>query len=105
MTNQTVLPRAMTIEEFEPLVGEWMLADCDPEPVKIKLIEAKPLADHFQGGRPPFILTFFTPAHAQLIDGGYVLRCGQFGPDVVHISSLIPPQTAEEGFYYQAVFN
>lgn len=95
----------MAIEEFLPLVGEWMLADCDPEPVKIRLLSATPLADHFKGDRPPFVLTFFSPPHAQLLEGGYVLRCGQFGPDIVYISSLIPPHGGEAGFYYQAVFN
>lgn len=95
----------MTIDEFEPLVGEWMLADCDPEPVKIRLMEASLLGAHQGVARPPFILIFHSPPHVHLLDGGYVLRCGQFGPDVVHISSLATPAGADPGFYYQAVFN
>jgi hypothetical protein len=105
MTDQTILPRPMTIDEFEPLVGEWMLADCEPDTVKIRLIDAKPLKHHDGLDRPPFILTFYTPPQVQLIDGGYVIRCGQFGPDIIHISSLIAPHGADEGYYYQAVFN
>lgn len=95
----------MTIDEFEPLVGEWLLADCVPDSVKIKLIEATPLKQQPGIDRPPFILIFFTPPHIHLIDGGYVLRCGEFGPDIVHILSMTPPPNADDGFYYQAVFN
>lgn len=95
----------MTIDEFIPLVGEWMLADAEPEPVKIRLIDAKPLKPNEIALRPPFILTFYSTPQCQLLDGSYVLRCGQFGPDIVHISSLIAPQNAEQGFYYQAIFN
>ena len=95
----------MTIDEFEPLVGEWMLADCVPEPVKIRLIEATPLKDQERTERPPFILIFFTPPHIQLIDGAYAMRCGAFGPDIVSILSMTPPPNADDGFYYQAVFN
>lgn len=105
MSNTPVLPRSMTIDEFAPLVGEWLLADAEPEPVKIRLIEAKLLQPNAIAVRPPFILIFYTPPQCQLLDGGYVLRCGQFGPDIVYISSLIAPPGAEQGFYYQAVFN
>jgi hypothetical protein len=105
MDSQSIIPRSMTIEEFLPLVGEWMLADCAPEPVKIKLIEAAPLKPNDLAPRPPFILTFYSGPDAHLLDGSYALRCGQFGPDLVFISSLMRPANADEGFYYQAVFN
>lgn len=105
MNTSTILPRQMTLDEFEPLVGQWMLADCDPETVKIKLVEAKPLKPNEIAERPPFILVFHTPPHIHLLDGGYVMRCGQFGPDIIHISSLIQPAKSDEGFYYQAIFN
>lgn len=105
MNSSTILPRRMTIDEFEPLVGQWMTADCNPEPVKIKLIEASPLRHNEALDRPPFMLIFHSAPEVQLLDGGYVLRCGQFGPDIVHISSMIAPFKAEPGFYYQAIFN
>ena len=105
MDSQTLIPRSMTIEEFLPLVGEWMLADCDPEPVKIKLVEAAPLKPNDLVTRPPFILTFHSGPDVQLLDGNYALRCGQFGPDLVFISSLMRPANSDAGFYYQAVFN
>ena len=105
MSTSTILPRQMTIDEFEPLVGQWLLADCEPETVKIKLIDAKLLKPNEMAERPPFILVFHTPPHVQLLDGGYVMRCGQFGPDIIYMSSLLRPAGAEEGFYYQAVFN
>lgn len=105
MSDPNILPRQMTIDEFEPLVGEWMLADCEPEPVKIKLIEASLSSTRMPMERPPFVLVFHTPPHVHLMDGGYVVRCGDFGPDIIHISSLLPPHRAEPGFYYQAVFN
>lgn len=105
MSQQQILPRSMTLDEFSGLVGEWFLADCEPEPVKIRLLEATASRPNDMASRPPFVLVFYTPPTARLLDGGYVLRCGQFGPDLVHINSLMPPANAEPGFYYQAIFN
>ncbi len=95
----------MVIEEFLPLVGSHFLADCDPEPVKIKLIEATPLRPNPVVARPPFILVFHTAPDVRLLEGSYVLRCGQFGPDLVYLSSMIAPPNSDKGYYYQAVFN
>ena len=105
MTDQTLLPRSMVLEEFMPYVGKWFLADCDPQPVEIRLTQASPSRVLDASERPPFHLTFFTGPETLLQDGIYALRCESFGPDLVHISSLIAPPQAEAGYYYQAIFN
>ncbi len=105
MTDQTLLPRSMVLEEFLPLVGQNFVADCDPAEIEIKLIEASPLRDHGQTERPPFILIFYTPPEYLLGDGSYILRCGKWGPDLISIWSTLAPVKAEPGYYYQAVFN
>lgn len=105
MTDDAIQPRSMVIEEFTPLVGEYFLANCDPEPVKIRLVEASPLRPNDLAPRPPFILIFHSPPEAQLLDGTYVMKCGAFGPDMISMSNVTPPQENEPGYYYQAVFN
>lgn len=105
MTETTILPRPMVLEEFSPLVGKMFLAHCVPEPVEIMLIDAKPSRVHNVDARPPFSLTFYTGPDVLLEDGIYALRCGDFGPDLVHFSSLVAPQGSQAGHYYQAIFN
>jgi hypothetical protein len=102
---EDVAPRPMVLEEFLPLVGKQFVANCDPVEVEITLIDASPLKDHGVTDRPPFILVFRTPPEAMLTDGSYVLRCGEWGPDLISIGSLIAPARTEPGYYYQAVFN
>ena len=105
MSDTPLLPRIMLMSEFEPLVGQYFVANCDPEPVKIKLVDVKPLTPSGLDIRPPFIMIFHTPPNAYLVGGHYVMRCGQFGPEVIHIASMIAPPNAEPGYYYQSVFN
>ena len=95
----------MVLEEFLPLVGAWFLAECDPEPIKIKLIEAAPFRSNSVDPRPPFILVFHTGPAARLLEGSYALRSGEFGPDLVYLADMLPPIGAEPGYYYQANFN
>ena len=95
----------MVLEEFLPLVGQWFLADCEPEPVKLKLVEAAPYRPNSVDPRPPFALLFYTGPDARLLEGTYTLRCGAFGPDLIHLGDMLPPRGAEAGFYYQAHFN
>ena len=101
----TILPRDMVIEEFLPLVGQMFDLHTDPAPIGIRLVDARPLVNHAQLQRPPFILVFHSSPQAMLVPGGYVMKCGTFGPDIIHIHDMTPPPGAEAGFYYQAVFN
>ncbi len=103
--TDTLLPRSMVLEEFTPLVGNWFLADCAPQAVEIRLVGAAAGRVHDTSTRPSFSLTFYTGPETLLQDGIYRLRCGSFGPDLIHISSLVAPQGGEPGYYYQAIFN
>lgn len=100
-----MLPRVMTLEEFTPLVGSTFIAECDPAPVGIELIEASPLRNRAGLERPPFVLVFRSTAAVKLIEGGYVLRCGAWGPGLIHIVPAQPPLGGEAGNYYSALFN
>ena len=100
-----VLPRAMVLEEFAPLIGEEFSFDCTPAPIKLRLIEAEPLVDRGDVARPPFILVFHSGAEALLLDGLYTVRHEKLAPTAIAIGSLMVPPTAEPGHYYQAVFN
>jgi hypothetical protein len=96
----------MTLDEFTPLVGSTFIADCEPAPVGIKLIEASPLRNNAKLERPPFVLIFCSPPAVSLIEGGYVLRCGEWGPAAIHMGPIIPPASGMAGHhYYQAIFN
>lgn len=95
----------MVLQEFLPLIGQWLLADAEPEPIKIKLVEASPWRANDAALRPPFILVFHTGPDVRLLEGTYVLRCGDFGPDLINISDMLPPVGAEPGYYYQSNFN
>jgi hypothetical protein len=103
--SEDIAPRPMVLQEFLPLVGKRFVANCDPAEVEITLFDASPLKDHGIADRPPFLLIFHTPPEIRLLDGTYVLKCGKWGPDMVSMSSLIPPANSPPGFYYQAVFN
>jgi len=51
----------MTLDEFKPMVGQKLLADCSPPPIELKLVSdvARPrgqrlrLPGHLQPGRSP----------------------------------------------------
>lgn len=101
----TIIPRAMTIEEFTPLIGHEFLVDTTPQNVKLRLIEAIPRPNHAALDRLPFLLVFHSPADVYLIDGLYTMKCGALDPAAIGIGSVAPPVGAEPGFYYQAIFN
>jgi hypothetical protein len=101
MTDQ----RPLILDDFAPLVGQIFVADCDPQPAQLKLVEASPLKDYGVVERPPFILVFYTSPEHLLMPGHYVMRCGRFGPASIQIGDMLPPPKAEAGYYYQAVFN
>lgn len=105
MSTEAILPRPMTIDEFEPLVGEVFLADCDPESVELTLVEASTLRDSAIGAGGPFILIFRTEIEAQLMPGIYTLQSGDFGPAAISLHGVLPERDAPTGTYYQAVFN
>lgn len=100
-----IATRPMVLDEFTPLVGKLFVADCEPADIEIRLVEASPLRDHSATARPPFILIFYTPPEYMLGDGSYILRCANWGPDRISIWSTSKPMNADEGYYYQAVFN
>jgi len=95
----------MTLDEFTPMVGQTLLADCNPQPVELKLVEAAPLPNHAKIERHPFILVFRTPYEIQLIAGIYAMKCGEWGPDLIYIEEMVPPDPKDNGHFYQAVFN
>jgi hypothetical protein len=99
-----VVRRIMTLDEFTPLVGYSFIADCDPQPVEIELVEATALRNDPAFERPPFILIFRSDPMAQLISGAYVLRCGEWGPGMIDIHPITAPLGNEPGYYYQSIF-
>lgn len=100
-----ILPRPMVLEEFSPLVGKNFTADTQPSSVELTLVEASPFRQSGLPDRPPFILIFHTPPEIRLLDGNYVLKCGDWGPDIIHMWATNAPSDGAPGFYYQAVFN
>jgi hypothetical protein len=105
MPDADVPFRSMLLEEFTPLVGRVFTADCEPNTVEIKLVEANPLRASPMDERPPFILIFHTPQEVFLVEGIYTLRCGRWGPGRISIGPTMAPPGASTGHYYQAVFN
>ncbi|MES3101661.1 DUF6916 family protein [Sphingomonas faeni] len=99
------LPRTIHIEEFAPLVGQVLLANCDPQPVALDVVEVTPLVNHAKLERPPFILILRSGPDAMLVTGTYALKGTGFGPDQVHLSQIAAPLQGQPGHYYQSVFN
>jgi hypothetical protein len=95
----------MFLAEFMPMVGQTLLADCNPQPVELLLTQARPLTNHAGLDRPPFILVFRTPPEIQLVAGVYAMKCGEWGPDLIYIEQTIAPDPKDKGHFYQAVFN
>jgi hypothetical protein len=95
----------MRLEEFTPMVGQNLLADCNPKPVELKLMSATPLAHLAPIERPPFLLIFRTPPEVLLLTGTYAMKCGEWGPDLIYIERTMSPDLKDDGIYYQAVFN
>jgi hypothetical protein len=105
MWDPDLLPRPMTLDEFTPMVGQALLADCNPKPVELKLTAARPLPKHGPVARHPFILIFRTPPEIVLVAGIYAMRCGEWGPDLIYIEEMAAPDLTDKGHFYQAVFN
>jgi hypothetical protein len=95
----------MTLDEFAPMVGQTLLADCEPKPVEIQLASADPLPSRGPVERPPFILVFRTPPEVVLAAGIYAMKCGEWGPDLIYIEQTASPDRKDKGHFYQAVFN
>lgn len=104
MTNPSPAHRAIAIDEFAPLVGQTLLADCSPRPAPLVLVALHPYTRGISA-RVPFTLVFRSASDIQLVAGLYPLKCGEFGPDIVYLEPMMPPQDAVAGNYYQAVFN
>jgi hypothetical protein len=105
MWNSDLLPRPMTLDEFAPMVGQTLLADCNPNPVELQLVEAKPLPNLSGVERHPFLLMFRTPPEILLVTGIYAMKCGEWGPDLIYIERTMSPNPKDPGYFYQAVFN
>ncbi|MEK6637935.1 MAG: hypothetical protein AABY88_07610 [Pseudomonadota bacterium] len=105
MSDSEIAFRAMLLDEFTPLVGHAFAADCEPQAVAITLVAATALRPNPVAPRPPFILIFHTQPEVFLVEGSYVLRCGQWGPDRISIWPTLAPPDGAPGHYYQAVFN
>ncbi len=105
MPNTDLVPRPMTMNEFAPMVGQVLLADCNPKPAELKLVEMRPLKDQGLVERPPFVLVFHSAPQILLLTGIYAMRCGEWGPDLIYIEEMASLGFKEPGHYYQAVFN
>jgi hypothetical protein len=105
MSNANIAPRPMTLDEFLPLVGQVLLADCSPKPAELKLVEARPLPNRGFVQRPPFQLILRSAPEILLVAGIYAIRCGEWGPELIYIEQMAPLGFTETGHFYQAVFN
>jgi hypothetical protein len=106
MSTTSLLPRPMLFHEFEPLVGQTFLADCNPRPAELELIEARPIRLSGAVPRPQFTLIFRSAPSVFLVAGVYTMRCGPFGPELIYIAPTLPPPTVSGGGqFYQAVFS
>ncbi len=105
MSNDEIIPRPIPLEEFAPMVGEVLLADCQPRPAELVLVEARPSKNRAVFDRLAFTLIFRSKPEVQLVEAAYKLRCGEFGPELVHIIPIGPLAGDVPGNYYQAVFN
>jgi hypothetical protein len=101
----SIAPRPMTMDEFLPLVGQVLLADCNPKPAELKLVEARPLLDRGLATRPPFQLIFQSAPEILLVAGIYAMRCGEWGPELIYVEQMASLGFTEAGHFYQAVFN
>jgi hypothetical protein len=93
------------LDEFTPLVGQQLLADCNPKVATLTLVEATPLRQPDFGNRMPFILIFRSEPDVLLLAGSYAMRCNGFGPESIYIAQMAQPPEGQLGHYYQAVFN
>lgn len=102
-----ILPRPIFIEEFQPLLGQTFLADCDPKPVALTLIEVRPGRQTPGIARQAFRLLFRSGPDALLVAGMYAMKSDGFGPDIIYIERTNAPIGPEgvDGYHYQAVFN
>lgn len=105
MSDSEIPFRPMLLEEFTPLLGRVFSADCEPKAAEITLVEAYPLRESAYANRPPFMLIFHSSPEVFLVEGVYVLRCANWGPDRISIAPIIAPADGMPGQYYQAVFS
>jgi len=105
MSTSDILPRPIALDEFMPMVGQTLLADCSPTPVEIKLVSATPLPNLSGVERHPFLLIFRTPPEVLLLTGIYAMKCGEWGPDLIYIEETMSPDPKDDGHFYQATFN
>ena len=107
MSDSTILPRLMYVEEFLPFKGRKFLAHCDPRPAALDLYDVLPGKWTPGVVRQSFILIFRSEPAVLLGTGLYVMKSDGFGPDVIYIEGIAPPAggDAPAGYYYQAVFN
>lgn len=107
MSNDEIIPRPIHLHEFVPMVGQVLLADCKPKPAELVLVSATPLKHQATFiERLPFILILRSKPEVQLVEASYLLRCGEWGPELVHIIPIARPMDSDvAGLYYQAVFN
>ena len=105
MTTSTLVPRAIGIHEFEPLVGQKILVDCTPRTAELLLVEVKPLRQHPDSDRIPFSLLFRSSGAILLVSESYAMRSGDFGPELIFITPINAPMGGVPGHYYEAVFN
>lgn len=94
--------KSLTLELFEPCLGEEFEVDSKPLAVRIKLDR---IIKHAHGPgfmtREPFTLLWSTVPAVNMILGTYALRNGAWGPHQVYIEPII---AAGERRAYQSIF-
>jgi hypothetical protein len=92
----------LTLEMFEPCVGEEFEVQSQPVHVKIRLDQLQKLA-HGPGflTRAPFTLLWSTVPAVNILLGNYRLRNGKWGPHEVYIEPML---AMSERRVYQSVF-
>ena len=93
---------ALTLEMFEPCIGEEFEVDSRPVPVRIRL-ERLHKYTHGPGflTRQPFTLVWSTPPEVNMVLGTYRVRNGAWGPHDVYIEPML---SATATRLYQSVF-
>lgn len=105
MNDDDIPFRAMTLDEFTPLVGQVFTVDSDLGPVELTLVEAVAQKHILTDFPAPFTLIFLSPSGVLIEDRIYTLRSGEWGPDKIFVAPTLPTPGGEPGQYYQSTFN
>jgi hypothetical protein len=94
--------KTLTLEDFEPSVGEDFYVQSDPAPIPVRLDRVVRLSNG-PGflTRAPFTALWSTDFSVSLMLGTYALRNGAWGPHAIYVE---PMHFFGERRVYQSVF-